>query len=72
MQGISASGTPWFGLFCPANLCLPSWRNPADPWLVSGQPVDVSEQRSRMAAVAGTGVLANLRPPRDRTEAVYG
>ena len=71
MQGISASGQPWHGLFCPANLCLPSWRNPADPWLVSKDEPYLSEQRERMAGVARTGVLTQMATRHERREGTY-
>ena len=57
MQGIARGGTPWYGLFCPAGQCRPSWRSPSDPWVISRAPVSDEEARERMASVRACGVL---------------
>jgi hypothetical protein len=72
MQGVSHAAQPWLGLFCPANACLPSWRHPGDPWLVSRDEPSLAEQRQRMVAVARSGVLSGMRDCLARKDGAYG
>lgn len=51
-QGISRAGRPWYGLFCPASMCRPSWRHPNDPWVADTRQVSDDEARYRMHRAA--------------------
>ena len=56
VQGISKGAKRWYGLFCVAGICRPSWRAPDDPWLVAVGVVSEEEARYRMELCAQMGI----------------